>query len=168
VHVAVGRVPEQPDACVGHDGLDRRTRAREELGQVLGRERDIEFVRRAEPVDRLRVPLAVAPQRRDSPRVGRHRGVADTGEHIDDRAQRVRGVDAPGCLDQHVRAVRTRERRREPELLADEVEPRLFPDLERAQPVDVTAEHADRTERVVHRGEGEQRDDDVLGPPDEP
>ena len=64
--------------------------------------------------------------------------------------------------------MRARERRGEPELLADEVEPRLLPDLERAQPVDVTAEPADRIERVVHRCEGEQRDDDVLGPRDEP
>ena len=64
--------------------------------------------------------------------------------------------------------MRARERRGEPELFADEVEPLLLPDLERAQPVDVTAQPADRIERIVHRCEGEQRDDDVLGPRDEP
>ena len=88
-----------------------------ELADVIGRNGDIEFQRRAFEVDRLGMPLAVSPNRSRCHIVGCDRDVGDR-ELRNRGGERVGRIGVRGRLDEHERFVRGRERVRQRETRA--------------------------------------------------
>ena len=110
------------------------------------------------------MPLAVAPQRARRGRGSVATATSATSAHSLDRAaERVGRIGVRRRLDEHVRDVRRRERARQTEPIAHELEAVVEEQLDRVHAVELAAQRPDRVERGVDVVERAQRDDREPG-----